>query len=123
MLKNKKNRERIQQRQHLKDRDPHPTSSDVHVLQHTINIDTVPDPSSGARGLHGPAIPHGLPHGLQYHQQKTSPYQQSQTGSVHSAVSGEQSRHQRYMQQRTQEQAGANSYPPTNILQQQQSMQ
>ena len=41
MLKNKKNRERFEQRQGLKDRDPpgghHNSSSDIHILQHTIN--------------------------------------------------------------------------------------
>ena len=115
MLKNKRNREKIQQRQHLRDRDPHTTNSDVHVLQHTVNIETVQDQLPGTRGVHGSV----LPHGVQYNHQKTSPYQQNPTASVHSSGSGEPSRHQRYLPQRTHEHVvGAGSYAPNTAQQQ-----
>jgi hypothetical protein len=109
MLKNKRNREKIQQRQHLKDRDPHSTNPDVHVLQHTVNIETIQDQLPGTRGVHG----------LQYNNQKTSPYQQNPTTSVHLAGSDEPSRHQRHLPQIPHEHAvGSGSYAPNTVQQQ-----
>ena len=115
MLKNKRNREKVQQRQHLKDRDPHSTNSDVHVLQHTINIEAIQDQLPGSRGVHGSV----LPHGLQYNHQKASPYHQNPTSSVHSAGSGESSRHPSHLPQRTHDRAlGSGSYVPNTVQQQ-----
>ena len=126
MLKNKRNREKIQQRQHLKDRDHHtgtvPPNSDIHVLQHTVNIDAMPDQLpwiAAARGMHGNLGQQGAPHGSHYNQQKESPYQQNVTASVQATGSGDQQRHQRHLQQRPHEVvASTGTSQPSNILQQ-----
>ena len=115
MLKNKRNREKVQQRQHQKDRDHPSTNQDIHILQHTVNIDTIPEQIPGARGTHSSQGSQGGSYSSYYSPQKTSPYQQNSSVSVHVAGSGEQLRHQRFSQQKPHELvAGSTNYQSTN---------
>ena len=89
----------MQQRQHLKDRNHHsgtmPQNPDIHVLQHTINVDTMPDNQSGvagARRIQGYYGQPGALHSSHYDQQKTSSYQPNLTSSIQGS---DQLKHQR----------------------------
>ena len=118
MLKNKRNREKVQQRQHQKDRDHPSTNPDVHILQHTVNIDTIPEQIPGARGTHSSQGSQGGSYSSLYSPQKTSPYQQNSSVSVHVAGSGEQLRHQGFSQLKPHELvAGSINYQSTNTHQ------
>ena len=118
MLKNKRNREKVQMRQHQKDRDYLPPNPDVHVLQHTVNIDTIPDQIPGAQGSHTAQGSQGGSYSSYYSPDKTSPYNQNSSISVNVAGSSEQPRHQRFPQQKPHDLAsGSANYQSSNIQQ------
>ena len=113
----------MQQRQHLKHSD-YPTGStftntDVHVLQHTVNIDALPEQLTGTRGTHSSLGNHGASQASDYNQQKSGSYEQNSTASASMVRPGEQHKHQRYSQQRSHELAtGATVYQSSNMTHQ-----
>ena len=120
MLKNKKIQAEIKKRQHQKDRE-HPTmasNSDIRILQHTINIDQMPDhlPGTRAGGTHGSFMPQaGAP--TIYNIQKTGTYQQNMPASVLAAgaMAQAQQKHQR-QHPRPHDLAASSSQSSNNML-------
>lgn len=119
MLKNKRNREKVQQRQHQKDRDHLPPNPDVHILQHTVNIDTIPEQIPGARGTHISQGPQGGSHNSYYSPDETSSFQQNSSISIHVTGSNEHLRNQRFPQQKSNDLVkGSTSYHSSDLQQQ-----
>ena len=117
MLKNKRNREKVQQRQHQKDRDHTPSNTDVHILQHTVNIDTIPDQIPGARGIHSSQGSQGGTYTSYYSPDKTNSFQPNSSISSHVTGSGEQLSYHKLQQPPNELVAGHITYQSSNAQQ------
>ena len=123
MLKNKKIKEaEIKKRQHQKDREHQSmgSNSDIRILQHTINVDQMPDQLSGARaagGMHGSFMQQGGS-STHYNFQKTGSFQHNMPASILAAGSMAQAQQRRQRQQPTHHDLSASSQSSSNILHQ-----